>query len=588
MSRIFFISLTLFLLISGCKSDPDTSTKNNPWNRTSNEVIIRIDDEPDRLNPLLYSTAYADQVLSQIFLRLLDLDPVKLTLIPSLATARPTIENVTEGPNKGGVSYTFEIHPEAVWDDGLPVTGEDFAFGVKAAMIPTLKTERIRPYLSIINAIEIDPSNPKKFTVFVKEKSFMAEEVIGGTIPVIPAHLYDEMGYLVKYPVSDFLDKDKIKDLAENNDDIKAFVRSFNSVKFSRSPDYIRGCGPYKLKEWKTGESVVLDKKENWWGDKLMEKYPAISAYPDRLIFKDIIEDAIISSLIKSEEIDVVADVKANDFLALRKDPTVNKKYNFFTPSSTSLYFIYLNTKDPMLSDKRVRKAFAHAINVDEIIETIMGGFATRVSGPVSPLFSFYNHDLKLIDYNIDAAKKLLAEAGWSDSNNDGTVDKVMNGERVELVIPMQIVAGSSRQKNMVLLAIENAKPAGIGIKAVDLLDFNKMKENTRTGNYTAAVAGRRLSPISWNPKQSWSTENDNRTGFGNAETDALIDEIMTTLDEAKRNELYKKLQAIIYDEQPEIPLFTPTSRIVIHKRFETDLTVQHPGFIPNRFRLKK
>lgn len=586
MIRTLPVLLVLVILLSACKNNSKTDPTTAPWNRTANEVIMRVDDEPDRLNPLLSTSGYATQINDQIFQYLLNLDPISLTLIPQLAEARPSIEEINEGPFKGGMKYTFEIQPAAKWDDGTPVTAKDYIFGIKAVMIPTMSTQRIRPYLEIIKDIEEYPGDPKKFSVITIEKSISGEEIVASTIPVMPAHIYDKEGYLTEIPLGDFLDPKRAEKLSKENPNIQAFVDLFNSVDYARSPAFISGSGPYKLTEWKTGQSITLDKKENWWGDKLMSKFQSLSAYPDRLIFKDIVEDAVLSSLVKSEEIDALSDIAPTDFISLQEDEDITQKYNFYTPASLALYFIYLNTKDPKLSDKRVRRAFAHVVNVEEIIKTIMAGFATRTATPVHPDASYYNSDLKPIEFDIAKAKSLLAEVGWKDTNNDGIVDKMINGEKVELIIPVQIVAKSSRQKNMILMLEENAKQAGIGIEAIPI-EFNTLKENTRSGNYVAAIAGRSLSPLNWNPKQSWHTGNDNRTGFGNAKTDALIDKILLTLDDKKRNELYKEIQAIIYDEQPEIFLFVPTGRLIIHKRFEAKPTVQHPGYLPNYFKLR-
>ncbi len=585
--------LLVAMLTSGCINDSATSTNNttppkaHPWKRTANEVIMRVDDEPDRLNPLLATSGYARQVMEQIFQTMVNLDPYSLELTPQLAVARPKVEQITEGKFKGGLKYTFEIQPAAKWDDGIPVTAADYIFGLKAVMIPTLKTERLRPYLQIIKDVQVDPKNPKIFSVFTAEQTFSSEEIVDGAISVMPAHLYDEMGYLSGIPLSDFLDSRKIAKLAKENDDIKAFVRSFNSMKFSRDPQHISGSGPYKLVQWETGQKLILEKKKDWWGDALADKYPALTALPDRLIYKDVLEDAVLSSLVKSEEIDALADISPKDFLSLKENNRIEELYNFYTPENLALYFMYLNTKDPKISDKRVRKALAHTINIDEMIKTLLSGFGTRTATPVHPKSPYYNSDLPLIDYNLKKAKQLLTDAGWEDTNNDGTVDKMINGKRVELIIPIQIVGKSSRQKSMVLMLQDDAKQIGMGIEIVPL-EFNELKGNTRSGKYTAAIAGRTIDPLNWNPIQSWHTAYDNRTGFGNAETDALIEKIMHTTDDKTRYQLYKELQAIIYDEEPEIYFFVPKGRVIIHKRFDTKPTVVHPGYVPNYFKLKK
>ena len=87
---------------------------------------------------------------------------------------------------------------------------------------------------------------------------------------------------------------------------------------------------------------------------------------------------------------------------------------------------------------------------------------------------------------------------------------------------------------------------------------------------------------------QNWHTEGDNRFGFGDAETDALIEDILKTMDEGMRNEKMRKLLSRIREEQVEILLFSPEDRIAVHQRFSAVLTPFSPGFTPSQFKLKK
>jgi peptide/nickel transport system substrate-binding protein len=101
-------------------------------------------------------------------------------------------------------------------------------------------------------------------------------------------------------------------------------------------------------------------------------------------------------------------------------------------------------------------------------------------------------------------------------------------------------------------------------------------------------VAGRAFNSPLWNPQQNYHTSlGDNRTGFGNAQSDALIEQIVVTLDPEARNELYKKLLRMIYEEVPEIPLFVPTARIAIHKRFDVKVSSLYPGYDPKSLQLR-
>lgn len=582
MNRYLILFGSFLLLFTACS--PDTETPS--CNRTNNEVIIRQEAEPDRLNPHLTTTAYSRQVYEQIYTPLLTFHPQTFEIIPALAKARPVVEKVTEGKYVGQTAYHFEIFDDAAWSDGSPVTGYDYVFSVKTIYIPQLPTQRYRPYLSVISDVVVDEANPKKFTVYSASNHMSTEEYISNTIMVIPEHVFDANQSLRAHPFTDFIDEAKVARFSEN-EGIQKFIEVFMSPEASRDAAFIQGSGPYTLKEWQSGQQIVLEKKANWWGDKHSNESQFLVAFPDQLIYKIIADEATTLAAIKSEEIDVASNILPKDFLALKDNPDVNGCYEFQTPASLVMYMLYINTKSPLLNDKKVRQAIAHSIDVDEMIDVIFKGFARRTATPVHPDATYYNNDLPLRDYNIEKAKTLLKEAGWEDTNQNGTVDKMIGGELKELVIKYQYVGKSERSKTVSLLIQEQAKKSGIGIELVPL-EPNVLIGNINQGNYELSSGGRSVPPTAWSPKQNWSTTGTNRTGFGNAATDALIDQIETSTDEAARKGLYMKLQEIIYDDQPEIFLFVPTERLISHKRFDMKPTAMMPGYYPNEFKLKK
>lgn len=586
--RSFSLLLSGFLLLTlgACKKEPQVEFK-----RTTNEVIVRIVGEPDRLNPLLSSNNYATQVNSQIFTYLLNVDPQTLKLIPQLAKSKAIIEEITEGPWKDGLAYTFEIHAEAVWDNGSPVTANDFVFTLKAALNPRVPAQRYRPYLAFIKDIAVDPANPKKFTVFTDQKYILGEEAIASTVPVIPEYFYDSEGLLRDIPLSEFTSSENSEKLAAEDAKLQQFADAFTAPKFSREKDGVSGCGPYSFESWETGQQIVLKKKENWWGDPLGKDFPALLALPDLLVFKPIPDEATSLAALKAEEIDVVSDIDPKEFSAIQQTDFTSARYEFHTPLTLANFFLHLNTRSPKLSDKLVRQALAHAINVPEIIEALYYGFGERTVGPVHPRAAYYNSDLKPREFNIEKARELLSAAGWEDTNNNGTVDKIIEGQLTELELNYKLTAGRELSQKLALLIQDNARRAGIGI-ALDAAEFTVIMDQAKKGQFEIISAGQTISPTLWDPVQSWHSQSvgsgSNYSGFGTAQTDALIEQIRVTLDEKQRNDMYKELQSVIYEEQPLTFLFVPTGRIAIHKRFETETSPYYPGFFPNRFRLKE
>lgn len=591
MNRLqsLYIILAACFFISSCKTDKAPEVQFADLGRPQNTVVVRSEQEADNLNPLISTTNYGRQVYEQLFSYLLTVDPQTYEFIPQLAKSRPAITAVESGPYAGGTAYTFEIFEEAVWDNGSPVTGHDYAFTMKAVFNPKVRAQRMRAYLDIVKDIQVDSDNPKKFTVITNQNYILSEEAIANVAAVMPAYHYDPDGLLADIPYTDFSDPEKIAKLAEEDPRIQQFADHFNAAKFAREPDGVAGSGPYKLESWESGQQIVIRKKENWWGEALSNDYRGLIAYPDAIIYKPIENMATALAELKSGNIDVMNNIGPKDFGELKETDFVAEQFEFYTPLSLTYYFLYINGQKDKLNDKRVRRALAHGINVDQILENVYYGFGERLNGPVLPTVDYYNSDLPLIPHDPAKARALLEEAGWKDSNNNGIYDMEIGGEQVELSLEYLVTAGSEISRNVGLLIQQNLRQVGIEV-VLESQEGNIKMQNLRSGNYDICGGGWALSNTLWDPKQGWHTESQgssNRTGFGTAETDALIEKIRTTLDKTERNKLYTELQEIIYEEQPYVLFFMPTARLAIHKRFDTQTTAIFPGFVLNHFRLK-
>ena len=572
--------LTLFS--SSCRREEQSSMHK----RSSNEVSIRLEAEPDRLNPLLSTISYSRQVFDPLHLYLMNYDPTTLVLVPQLLKETPKIELIKNGVFEGGTKYSFEIREEAVWDDGKPVTAADYEATLKLIFNPFLPTLGYRTFLENIQSFDIDKTNPKKFTIILNDTYFAGLESLTNVVPVLPKHIFDADNSLDTVSLLKLISDPSPENQLKNYPFIKDFADYYLGEFFSRNPEGVNGAGPYKLVSWQSGQEILLEKKQAWWGDKLATDNAAFQAFPDKLLFKIIPDPVSALAALKNEEIDVMQNIAPEDFLVLTSDSTTKAHFSFYTPSSLSSYYISLNTRLPILSDKKVRRAFAHAIDVDELIKNVFIGFGTRCATPLHPSSAEYNADLKPITFSIEKAKKLLAEAGWSDTDKDGILDKKIGGKKTALSV--KYLANASKASSMTLAELikSNARKAGIDV-VIDAKDANTLLDKLRSREFEMISAGRSITP-QWSPSQNWRTDADNRSGFGNEKTDQWIDALEREPNQSKRWVISKKLQAEIYEEQPEIMLFCPQERLVIHKRFEAVSTAVWPGFHPVAFKLIK
>ncbi len=579
--RVVSIWLFASFLLPSCHSEPEAPELSRPLD----EVIVRLEAEPDQLNPVFATMAASMQVYDQLFSYLLHYDPQSRQLAPQLAEARPRVRLLEEGPQRGMRAFDFRIHDAAVWDDGEPITGHDFAFTLKVLFNPAVPAARYRAYLSFIRDLQVSPSDPKAFTVVADAEFMQAEEYMATSIPVLPARHYDPEALLQGFELSQLLDPARSEELARDSLLLR-FAEYFAQPSLGREPEKVVGSGPYRLVGWASGSSIRLEKKEDWWGQALADDFPLLRNYPQALIYRIIPDGGTTVAALRATDIDVAVNLPPTQFVELRESPAVAGQYRFFTPPQNAYFFLYVNQRRPLLEDRRVREALALAIDVDAIIEGVYRGFGERLAGPVLPSAPFSDPDLQPYPFDPEQAARLLAEAGWDDSDNNGILERVINGETRELRLEYMFTAQRETSRNMALLIQDDLRAVGIELELTPR-EASELFSRLRARDYDLVSAGRTLPLDLWNPKQEFHREGDNRTGFGNNTTDNLIDEILTTTDEDRRLQLYRDLQRIIYREVPEIPLFTPTARIAIHRRFEPVLGPIYPHVLVSRFKLK-
>lgn len=578
-SSIFsLLSLLLLFAIPACKNEQPSGKK---WTRSGAEILIRIPLEPISLNPL---TAYdAHSTFAQRFLYqfLEDLGPQTGQFQPQLLQESPTITTLENGK----VRYDFTIRPEAVWDDGQAVTGKDYLFSIKLIFNPHIPAYVFRPYMEFLEDIVLDPDNPKHFYVITKRPYILAEEALVNILPVMPEHLLDPRGLMQKYSLSDLMNP-QLADRFEQDPQLQAFAKSFTSDENNRATKTL-GSGPYYLEEWKAGERLVFAKKENWWGDALAEKNELLRAYPSRIILKPVKDATAAASMIRAEEVDIADMLDPRDFTEMKNDSSLNQIYSFEAPLTLRYYFIYINNQNPKLNDPRVRRALAHLTNTQQIIDDVFYGLGEPISTPILPDKDYYAKNLPPIPYDVEKAQILLSEAGWTDSDGNGVIDKKINGQKVEMKLSLLVTPHETSQQ-IALLLKESTQKAGVEID-IQTMDFKALRKRLNTRDYELANGALSMQPALDDLAQLWSTENSqaggmNRTFFGSKETDQLIEEINRTLDKPKRDKLYKVFQKLWYEEQPVINIMAARSRIALHRRLQAFTSFVPPGYYPMQY----
>lgn len=556
--------LILFLAVlanfgQSCRIEPPTQTEF--------ALNVRLGGEPDRLNPMITNVSYATDILRLTHFPMLEYNPVTLELEPVLAANLPEITPIDTGALAGGQAFRYRIRPEAVWDDGQPITAHDYIFTLKAAFNPHVKATAWRGYLSIIRDVIVDPDDAKQFTVLTTDRYFLSLPATGN-FNIYSKHTYDPQGLLDEVPLPWLSDPDKISALAPYEENLLAFAAAFTGEGYARDTALVKGAGPYQLAFWTSGQEIVLRRKRPWWGDPLAAEGNQFQALPTTLRFKIISDEQAALTLFKEGGLDIMGIVSSAGYASLDVDSLASMGIAAHFPQLMQYTFFALNNRRPALQDLRVRKALAHALNMNEVIKTVTLGLGERITGPFHPMRAYYNKSLKPVDFDLEKARKLLQEAGWVDSNNNGILDKIIHGTREELQLTLQIRAGSEQGQQIGLIYQQDLRKIGVKLN-IEARDFKLITSDMASRNYDMAHIMLRQSPADDDPYQAWHSDADrpdgsNRYSYRSAITDSLINALRDEDDREKRYDLYRRIHATIYDDQPVIFLYTSKEPLLI------------------------
>src|SRR5215470_3726930 len=557
--RIWRVLLTL-LLFSGCRggepaetvspATPKVAAQENSDTPVTGDWLIGHElSDPEQLNPLTSNDASASEILGYIVESLLQRDPRTLELKPYLAETRPSI-------SQDKLAYTFKIRRDVHFQDGRPLTGEDVLFSIKAIKCPLVNAPFLRVYYdSVVDARLLDT-----YTIQfkIKEPYFLNESVLG-EISVLPRHYYDPSNLLKNVTVADMQ-----KSAAQLPSSVKQFAENFNQ-NYSRNP---MASGPYKFQSWKTGREVSLIRDENYWGNGK----PGIDRpYLDRHLYRIINNPDAALVTLKSGGLDMmnltpVQQVRGTNSERFKSE---FKKYEYFAPNYS---YIGWNNNHPIFRDKRVRQAMTYFTNREQLVKSVLFGLGEVVNSPIYFFRPEYDKNLPRYPFDPKKGLELLKEAGWSDTDGDGVLDKVIDGKKTPLRFEIKVNSGNTTRKSVALALQDELKKNGIDA-SVRELDWTIFLDDVQNHKFDAVLLGWAM-PVSesdayqvWHSSQA-ANKGSNFISFKNARVDQILEQYRREFDPKKRIELYREFQRILSDEQPYTFLFIGKSVVALQRRF--------------------
>jgi len=563
----FFTILILTLLIA-CRREQKTLVET---------VSICIPEAPEALFPYHSKSTVAGQINSKIYLPLADFNPQTLQLEPVLLEELPEAKQDSMGER-----YTFHIEKEARWSDGKPVTAGDVVFTLKLIANPYAGYGSVRSTLSNIIDVSTADVSSKEFSVVFNGAYHLDLEAFTN-LPVLPAHILDPGNDLGRYDWPVLMMKGDSLTTVSDSTALQGVVRRAEAV--DKNFTGIIGSGPYRVAEWIPGQRLSLSRIDSYWGADLAKRRTELQAKPSKINYLIIPEESTALAALKSGQVDLLPDVKETTIDQIKNDPNLASHFKVLSADVLQYYYIGMNNNGRLLSDVRVRSALAHLVNVDQMIETLLGGNANKVISPILPQKPYYVGNLKSPDHNPSKAAAILDQAGYNVRGNDGIRVKNINGknERLSLTI---LTTGKQLGKDVATLLKNEAAKIGVEIR-IEILDFPKILERIRAGNYDMANLVVKQFPGLDDPYLAWNSSNafgkgSNYCNFSNPAIDRITDEIRSAGSSKERDKLYKDFQRKIVEQYPAIFLFSPKNQLVIREGREILTSAKRPGYFEN------
>jgi ABC-type transport system substrate-binding protein len=306
------------------------------------------------------------------------------------------------------------------------------------------------------------------------------------------------------------------------------------------------------LTTWKKNERVELARNPDYWADPF---------YFSKVVFRNIPNSATSLQMVLNGELDWagIADknlfVQTQDHAAVKGGKTALVEYDY-----PGYRYLGWNMKREVFKDPAVRRALAHAIPVEKIIDKILYGLGSRLSGPFLPGSSAYDSTLPLIPFDPSKAKSLLDAAGWKDSNGNGVRDRQVGGKTVEFAFDLMIYSDSAMYKTIAEVVKEEFRQIGVDVQ-ISPVKWALMIEKLHKKEFDACFLGWALSWKSdpfqiFHGSQADVPESSNAVGYRNPDLDKLIEKLRVTMHAEEQKPIYRQIHKIIYDDQPYAFLF--------------------------------
>ena len=460
---------------------------------------LAVEEEPNSLIRMFSNQSSADDVTALLFEPLFRYDE-RGRPVPALALRMPSMSNGLI--SRDGLRVTFELRPNAVWSDGVPVTSRDVIFTWHAIMSGANPVVSSAGYDQIKDVVA---DGPHRVTLVLKQPFAPSVYLFSeGSFPPLPAHLLGSL-------------------------------HSIYGIPYDSAPI---GDGPFVLKRWLHGSNLIFAANPRYWRGppKLTEIDMKVVPNPTTQLNE-----------LRSHEIDLIDGVSKPLVAQLTDIPGIDVQRQL----QANYRHLDFDLRRPLLRDVAVRRAIARAIDVPEIIDTVYAGLGVQASTDIPP-FSWAAPDLAPIPHDPAAARRILDADGWR-VGPDGI--RMKDGQRLALSISS--TTDNRPNESAEALMVDELKAVGIDLSiknyagTVLFAEDGPLYGDRYDMSWIIDFNGADPDNLAKWGCQYFPPHGANTDFYCNPTVDRLLRDAQRTYDQAARRRDYERAWRILLDEVP-------------------------------------
>ena len=474
--------------------------------------LVRLFSDPPTLDPHITTDYLAAAVVNEVFGGLVTIDP-SIEIVPDLAKQWDI--------SPDGRVFTFRLREDAKFHDGSPVTAEDFRWSLERAADPLTESPVTDLYLGDVVGVS-DKLNGKSESI--TGLRVIDDYTVELTIDAPKSYFVAKL----TYPTGFVLDRQNV----EVEDDNWIFQPN--------------GTGPFRLERYDVGEAIILARNEHYHlGSPFLDEVEFILSGGDAML------------MYENDEIHITG-LGLTD-LERVQDPANPLSAELATaPPGFSVSFIAMNLDQEPFDDVKVRQALNYAINKQEIATEVLEDLRVPAKGIIPPGFPSYNPDLRGYEFNPDKAKQLLAESKYG-----GDLE---NFPSVTISVAGNFGASVGLDLQAMLKTWQDVLGIDAQIQQTEWATFLQDVHRKRFQMFTLAWSADYPDPQNFLDIMFHSQSDNNWMNYNNREVDSLLEAARTEQDQAGRFEQYNRIEQLIVDDAPWVPLWHSTESKVLIK----------------------